>query len=389
MWYRNNKPLVDQGKVKTIGIIQEQHPDRCRLFMQWQQMDFPILVDSLNLLDVGVVPLTVLIDEAGVVQAIRPDEKALAEFVAAPPAEVPSVPPPGAARTRTRLDMANNMMLFGDGNSLNETIEMYEQQCAALPDDGRAHFRLGVAYRKRFDNAEMRQEGDFTRSIEQWERALALNPNQYIWRRRIQQYGPRLDKPYPFYDWVSQAQQEITARGEEPVQLSVQLSGAEVAKPVRSRDPEKEGETRTEDQPDAKGEIDRDEHHLFAIEPVVVPDTGRGRRAVRVHILLTPSADAQAKWNDEAGPSVVWIDPPKGWTVDHRLFTLTPSASGDLTRSVEFEARRGESEESAEGNGRASSATAHGYALYNVCYGPDGTCTYLRRDFSIPLSSGE
>jgi hypothetical protein len=42
-----------------VGIIQEQHPDRAGLFMQWKQMDWPILVDSLNLLGVAVVPVHV------------------------------------------------------------------------------------------------------------------------------------------------------------------------------------------------------------------------------------------------------------------------------------------------------------------------------------------
>lgn len=386
VWYQNNKPLEAQGKVKTIGIIQEQHPDRCRLFMQWKQMEFPVLVDSLNLLDVGVVPLTVLVDEAGVVRAIRPDEKALAEFVDGPPAAMPLVPPPGAARNK--FDIANHMMFFGTDDGVNQAILMYEEQCRAVPDDSRAHFRLGVAYRRRFDNPKVRQPGDFAQSIKQWEKALALNPNQYIWRRRIQQYGPRLDKPYPFYDWISQAQHEIEARGEEPVQLSVQLSGAEVARPQRG-DGGDEAAAPIDAEPDPKGQIDRDEHKLFVIDPVVVPDTGRGRRAVRVHVLLTSSTEAQAKWNDEAGASVVWINPPKGWTVDHRLFTLESSPSGDLTRSIEFEARRDDSMESGEGNGRASSVTAHGYALYNVCYGPDGTCTYLRQDFDVTLVFGE
>ncbi len=50
---------------KTVGIILEQHPERCRLFMQWKQMDWPVMVDSLNLLGMAVVPVTVAIDEHG------------------------------------------------------------------------------------------------------------------------------------------------------------------------------------------------------------------------------------------------------------------------------------------------------------------------------------
>ena len=54
-----------------VGIIQEQHPDRCRLFMQWKQMGWPILVDSLNLLEVTAVPITLAIDEHGVIRQAK------------------------------------------------------------------------------------------------------------------------------------------------------------------------------------------------------------------------------------------------------------------------------------------------------------------------------
>ena len=60
-WHDEIKDLHESGELQVVGIIQEQHPDRCRLFMQWKQMDWPILVDSLNLLEVSAVPITVAI----------------------------------------------------------------------------------------------------------------------------------------------------------------------------------------------------------------------------------------------------------------------------------------------------------------------------------------
>ena len=79
---------------------------------------------------------------------------------------------------------------------------------------GPLQFRLGVAQRFQFDSSGGARTEDFQQAAEAWTRALASNPNQYIWRRRIQQYGPGLDKPYPFYDWVTQARDAIEARGE-------------------------------------------------------------------------------------------------------------------------------------------------------------------------------
>lgn len=392
VWYERTKPLETAGQIRTVGLIQEQHPERCRLFMQWKQMDFPVLVDSLNLLDVSAVPITMLIDETGVIKAIRPDEKQLAAFVAEPAIQVSGPMPAPAAQDE--LDVANRLLLLGDADDRDRAIHTYEQRCGNVPDDARAHFRLGVALRRRFDDPVARQPGDFTRSVEHWQRALALKPNQYIWRRRIQQYGPRLDKPYPFYDWVDSAQRDIRARGEEPVVLAVDLSGAEIARPQRATDARDALRQVEALEPDPDGKIDRDQQHLLGIEPVLVPDTGRAKRAVRVHVLFTPSAVAGAKWNDEAGPSVVWIDPPDGWSVEHRLLTLAPpttaGGSGDSAiRTIEFEAARDETSESAEGNHLANGTTVHGYALYNICFGPDGACTYVRQDFAIAIESGE
>jgi len=55
-----------------VGIIEEQHPDRARLFMQWKAMEWPVLVDSYNLLNVPYVPITLFLDEHGVIREIDP-----------------------------------------------------------------------------------------------------------------------------------------------------------------------------------------------------------------------------------------------------------------------------------------------------------------------------
>ncbi len=86
----------------------------------------------------------------------------------------------------------------------------------------------------RYDEAEG-AEHDFVDAVEAWKEARRRDPNQYIWRRRIQQYGPVLDKPYPFYHWVAQARREIRARGEQPLPLTVEPSGAELAEPRWTR----------------------------------------------------------------------------------------------------------------------------------------------------------
>ena len=133
--------------------------------------------------------------------------------------------------TEASKSYADALALWGGSDSIDQTIAAYQEVAERNPDDGMTHFRLGVAYRMRYDSQE-RREGDFQTAIDEWSAALALDPNQYIWRRRVQQYGPRLDKPYPFYDWVPAARDEIVARGEQPVPLVVEPRGSEFASPA-------------------------------------------------------------------------------------------------------------------------------------------------------------
>lgn len=54
------------------GVVLEQHPDRATLFMQWKQMDWPLMWDPYNLLGLTAVPLTLLLDEHGVIRLSQP-----------------------------------------------------------------------------------------------------------------------------------------------------------------------------------------------------------------------------------------------------------------------------------------------------------------------------
>jgi hypothetical protein len=68
VWHAGLEQLEKDGKVAVVAIVQEQHPDRARLFLQWKQIGWPTLADSLDLLNLETVPLTVAIDEYGIVR---------------------------------------------------------------------------------------------------------------------------------------------------------------------------------------------------------------------------------------------------------------------------------------------------------------------------------
>ena len=204
----------------------------------------------------------------------------------------------------------------------DEAIDAYARAARLDPSDKNALFRLGVAYRMRHESRG-RKPGDFQAAVDAWGRALELDPNQYIWRRRIEQYGPRLAKPYAFYDWVAQAKAEIARRGETPVPLAVEPYGSELAGPVREscRPPAAAVE------PDPKGRIHRDEERSHR---------GRGgRRAGTVQAgpggagprhLPARARPRGSHWNNESTPLRVWVAGAEGWTIE-------PPAAGSRTGS--------------------------------------------------------
>ncbi len=393
-WHEKTRKLRNEGKLDLVGIIQEQHPDRCRLFMAWKRMDFPILVDSLNLLGVSAVPIAVLVDEAGVIRGLNPKVEEVEEFaeksepgaVAAP---APSIPGLAALEEKARangtsamawLDLGDALFLQGSEASLDRSIEAYRKS-VALDGPPEGYFRLGVALRRRFE-IPARKGGDLQAAIDAWTRALAARPDQYIWRRRLQQYGPRLEKPYAFYDWVKEARAEISARGEKPPELLQEPRGAEIAHPVKEFRKDSSGESDGALQgPDPEGKVPRDRGNLVRIETAVAPaPVARGKTA-RAFLVLRPEGLEPAHWNNESEPLIVWLSPPEGLDLDGLRHSIPNprEPSTDEARQVEFELRVKPDE-------AASSLHLPGYALYSICEEKTGICKLVRQDFTLTIA---
>ncbi len=371
-WHEKTKALQQEGKLRLVGIVEEQHPDRTRLFMQWKEMGWLLLHDPLNLLDVEAVPLTYLIDEHGVVRYEKPSEEDLRTFLATDYSPIAAEP----------LDLipaagsAEHLLLWEGDASLGRAIRLLEERVHEHADDARAHFRLGVALRRRYDS-DSPAPNDFQKAVEHWVKALEIDPNQYIFRRRIQQYGPRLDKPYPFYDWVPEARQAVVARGETPVELRVEPGGAEFAAPLESLVDDGGPDERVE--PDPEGRIYRDDKPLIRAETVVVPNAVASGEAARVHVVLRPDESVKAHWNNEVSDLVFWVRPPEGWRVDdrlHRVAVPSEPVSQEIRR-IEFEILTPP--------GFSGSTTIPAYALYYVCEDVDGTCLYRRQDVEATI----
>ena len=387
--------------MQVVGIIQEQHPDRARLFMQWKRMGWPILVDSLNLLGTSLVPLTLFIDERGIIREVSPpledaqqrvrnflrqdfgeDDHAVedadplkVDADALPEPDIEALRVAGAAGTAITLrNLADGLLLWGDEGDLDESIAVYERALRADASDGKTHFRAGVAYRRRSESNQ-RQAADFSAAVRHWERALDIDPNNYIWRRRIQQYGPRLEKPYPFYDWVEVAREEIISRGEDPVMLRVEPRGAEIAQPLDEFRSASEG-----DEPDPTGRILRDQGEFIDLEVTVVPARIAPGTSARVHLVFRPRLAAQAHWNNEVGDLAVWVTVPPHWDANAEYLTVArpPEAVSQEDRRVELELLAGAS-------AAPGPQTISAYALYYVCEDVHGACLYRRQDMSIEV----
>ncbi len=404
------QPFVKSGDLVVLGVVQEQHPDRAKLYKQWRQIDWPILVDSLNLLDLAVVPVPVAIDESGIVRhAGRMPSSLETEFVRK------TYDPVKIAKSFNRAERADPQKLrqqvsesggptrlagaaayrdLGDAyffepasESLDRCIEAYQQATKLDPRDGRAHFRLGVALRKRTESSR-RRPGDAQAAVAQWGEALATNPNQYIWRRRIQQYGPRLDKPYNFYSWVEQARNEIKARGEQAVQLAVEPTGSELIAAPRGRrrgrsGPESSSAERASlvqmKNSDPQGKITRDTQNMVTIETVVKPARVQPGQRVRVRTTFRLDEKSRPYWNNEAGDGVViWVDVPRVFTLGEgeSKYSNSGKAETQETRVLEFELTVSDKLPAGE-------VELPAYALYYVCEDKGGKCLYLRRDFNV------
>ncbi len=413
VWHEKTKELVASGRLAIVGITQEQHPDRCALYAQWQGFDFPILWDPFGLTGLSVVPVITGINELGVVDLVRPHprkfQKQFLDWFKGPVPDgvpagrsgflvgrpelgsfVPSEESKGLVHVNDARRAISRLVLGGPSTPTIDsdvgTLEAWAKRTGRAKD----RFHAGVARRLRYDGPSARAE-DFQVAADAWHAALAADPNQYIWRRRIQQWGPRLDKPYAFYDWVPKAIEQIRGRGEAPRRLAVPLSGSEVANKNQAV-PAPVGEAA---EPDPKGLLARDSGGLVQVETATLLHTGIAGRKMRtppgssqVHVTLRPRGGA--KWSNDTEPPVLWLPVPKGWVAARSLHTFPGPTAGDgaLTAPlrVDFEVSTptiplGPPKEGAP---PALDSTLSGYVTYSICL-PDGTCVFRRQDVEVTI----
>jgi len=391
VWHAGLEQLERDGKVAVVAIVQDQHPDRAQLFLQWKQIGWPTLADSLDLLNLETVPLTLAVDEYGIVRfselpmsAAKTIEQTFVNQTypkpaALPPADTPDLPALRATTTRNTAQAwrayGDALSVWGQGSQWGDVIRAYQHAAQLEPGDAATQFRLGSAFRKRYDSSA-RQPTDFQDAERHWTQALDIDPNRYIWRRRVQQYGPHLDKPEPFFDWIRDARAEIARRGDTPLALTVEPGDSEYAAPVAGVAAAKVPAV----EPDPRGRIRRDRGEFISVETAVVPSTITPGDMVRVHVTFRPNLRTKAHWNNEVDPLVYWLRAPRAWIAKPRA-VVAPNAPTEVSqepRTVEFEVKVPETQ-------APGAIAVPGYALYYVCEDVNGVCMYRRRDVNVPL----
>ena len=370
VWHAAVQNLERLGKVAVVGIVQDQHPDRARLFMQWKQIGWPLLADSLDLLNLETVPLTVAVDEYGIVR-----------FTELPMSAAKTIEQTFVNQTypKPSTPVAVDRGSFERFHGWTAAIAKYQSDVERKPDDGPAQFRLGSAYRARYDSAD-RHATDFEDAERHWTSALDIDPNRYIWRRRVQQYGPRMAEPYAFFDWIRDARRDILARGETPVPLSVEPGDSEFATP----DPRSASATKPSAEPDPRGRIHRDRGEFIGVDATTVPAAPAPGDTVRVHLTFRPNLATKAHWNNSADPLVYWMNPPAGVTTADRA-VVVPNAGTEVsqeTRTVEYDVK-------VPAGSRPERVAIPGYALYYVCEDINGVCMYRRHDVTVTIPVGQ
>lgn len=370
-WHGKVKNAVAQGELQEFAIAPEQYGDRMALFMQWKEMAFPVLMDPLNILDVDKVPILLLVDSVGIIRYQNPSEKDLKDFLAAAyKMDKMKVEYP----TATPLELEASAALTEDNAALATAISDYQAFCEKNPKDAKSSFQLGVLLRARYDQGTG-GGSDFQQAVLAWSQALARVPSQYIWRRRIQQYGPQLDKPYPFYNWVTEARKTIASRGESPLPLLLEPSGSEMAGPAKRAAKGGAKASNEPSYPAARGAVPGGESAAI-LEATLIPHTSKegSDGHFRLHLRVTPQAHHH--WTSDAQEAQLWLVPDKG---EPRFLT------SDITLLAADEEA---SSKSRVMEGSLTSKEAQGGRLalfYYICSDEPPACIYLESQLSLEV----
>lgn len=389
-------------ELQLFGVALDQHPERAELFALDHDLDWPVLWDPFDLLEIDDVPRAWLLDGEGRVRAVDPapdawraalvdasdasadgvppfDEEAAARAFGISEEETPFLVPqlfdatPGSSAASAWRGLSRLLLIAPwafDAASFEFGLGALQAYVDRHPDDTWARFRLGVGWRMRFDRS-VAQPGDFESALACWRAASARRPRSRVFAERAEQYGPQPDGDEAPYGWIDAAAARVAARGVSPPHAFRAPTAGErgrvppdAARPPAPRDP-------TDAQPA--------DDSWFTVEVVVVPAAGTEVERTRVHLGVVPDEARDVAWCNPDGPLEARIEAaslPEGWSIEQAVLVAgdDPAPRSQEARWVEF--------------GLVHPPGASGRVRVTVLVpaaADGGACRLLRRDVDVAL----
>lgn len=225
-----------------VGVIHELHRDRGELFVRWKKIEFPVYHDPMNFICAPRVNRAVCIDADGLVRVIAKSPVMVTDRFIEKKFEpisnavrLPKVKPPDPRVTKRTageghrpleiIQHGDALMYSGHPVEMNEAIRTYRKAFEIAEPNAAAAFRLGSAYRLRFDSGN-RQPGDWAKSCEALQIAAALAPRNDIYTAHVRQLGITTDKQASAYGWIADARQSLGGAARlNPEPLAIEMAG--------------------------------------------------------------------------------------------------------------------------------------------------------------------
>ena len=177
VWHEATRRWVEEGRLAVLGVTQEQHPDRCRLFAQWKQFNWSILHDPINVFQSQAVPIVVAIDEHGIVRGVRPrpdsfehdflnktfedDSQRTVRPIVEKKKDLAQLEREARSKgdAQSWRNYGDALVLWGGLSRVDDAIAAFAQAVKMNPKDADSLFRLGVCHRMRHESVHGRRHG--------------------------------------------------------------------------------------------------------------------------------------------------------------------------------------------------------------------------------------
>ena len=238
-WDENCRDLIKKNKLVVLAVCHDASPAYAKLYFQWKQIDWPLAHDVVNHCGASKLPLSLYINEKGIIKQIEPEPgklaKRLAKLKALKSREIAEedreqlVEPKITRRAASEGRSADALCIHGDAlimagqpPQIDEAIEVYKKATEEAPKMAKAWFGLGVAHYLRAklnQSADPSAADDGKAATAAWKKTRELASDNQVFKIEIEQFKAKPGNLEKMFDWVADAKKEISDRGDKPVEV--------------------------------------------------------------------------------------------------------------------------------------------------------------------------